>query len=453
MSSRTVKFSDLLTRPMEFAPIEAPPSPSSQLDTLSSTDSSSEEEPAAAAPDAPAETSLPSEAPMASTTTPDEAAPTSAPAADPKAAINVLKAAPATNVLPSDSEAEEVPKADAVPGNADGAPPLPGGSPPPAIPEGLAEQTSAVPTTSSQAHAVEPAPSPDGLQPGPQPPMAEAASSSPAPEITSSAPPTTASSPAPTTASPPSQTQPTEPTPIPPLPPAEGSPGSIFNLPGLQKAFPMRPTALPGFSLVSASEAEEAARRLGLQTPKNFSVPSATRLPDGSVVLAAPATAVSMARVSASCSAALSDPAARPLADEVLRLIDAFRRNPGDDTATAKLTEALRRVDKSQMLSCDPALAGAVGEARTFFGKLQAAVGHKTSAELTYMKHAEEFRAMKKDLKALSDVVHADGLAVTGARDKVEAFKKKRLPQAAASLYVITSRLRQLRDLSERLRG
>jgi hypothetical protein len=138
--------------------------------------------------------------------------------------------------------------------------------------------------------------------------------------------------------------------------------------------------------------------------------------------------------------------------DEVLRLIDSFRRNPADEAATGKLAQALRALEKSLMLACDPALAGAIGDARTYFGKLQAAVARKTSAELTYMKHAEEFRAMKKDLKALSDVVQADAQAVAAARDKSESFKKKHLPQAATSLYVVMNRLRQLRDLSERLR-
>ena len=411
MSSRTVKFSDLLTRPVEFAPIEAPPSPSSQLDTLSTTESTSEEESVAA--DAPAESLPPPNVP--SEPAPNETAPESPPStAAPPPTVSVAapegpSAAPlAETIGPTGSAAEQLPVSS--PSGATGP------SPPEATPDAVA---------------------PEGAQ---------AVAS---PQVSSSPPPETASPPE---VSPPlPSAQPLEPTPVPPMPPT-GSPGSVFNLPGLQTTFPMRATALPGFSLVPASEAEEAARRLGLAVPKNFSVPSATRLPDGSVVLAAPTTAVSMARVSASCSQALSDPAARPMTDEVLRLIDAFRRNPTDDASTAKLAQALRAVEKSQMLACDPALAGALGEARTYFGKLQAAVGRKTSAELTYMKHAEEFRAMKKDLKALSDVVQADGQAVAAAREKTESYKKKHLPQAATSLHVVMSRLRQLRDLSERLR-
>ena len=408
MSSRTVKFSDLLTRPVEFAPIEAPPSPSSQLDTLSTTESTSEEE--SVAMDAPAETLPPSDVPS-------EPAPN-------ETALKIPPSTAPSTAFDSESKKKDAPEAAPPPTVSVEAPEGPSAAPP----EGAVEQS--------------PVPSPSGAT-GPSAPEAAP------PQVSSSLSPETASPP--DVSPPPPSAQPAEPTPVPPLPPM-GSPGSVFNFPGLQTTFPMQATALPGFSLVPASEAEEAARRLGLAVPKNFSVPSATRLPDGSVVLAAPTTAVSMARVSASCSQALSDPAARPMTDEVLRLIDAFRRNPTDDAATAKLAQALRAVEKSQMLACDPALAGALGEARTYFGKLQAAVGRKTSSELTYMKHAEEFRAMKKDLKALSDVVQADGQAVAAAREKTESYKKKHLPQAARSLYVVMSRLRQLRDLSERLR-
>lgn len=417
MSSRTVKFSDLLTRPVEFAPIEAPPSPSSQLDTLSTTESTSEEE--SVATDAPAESLPPSDVP--SEPAPNETTPSTAP----------------SPALPSESKEKDAPQA----------------APPPTVAVASPEGPSAAPlegTVGPTGSAAEqsPDPSPSGAT-GPRSP--EATPDAAAPDGAQAvAPPQVSASP-PEVSAPPPSAQPVEPTPVPPMPPM-GSPGSVFNFPGLQTTFPMQATALPGFSLVPASEAEEAARRLGLSVPKNFSVPSATRLPDGSVVLAAPTTAVSMARVSASCSQALSDPAARPMTDEVLRLIDAFRRNPTDDAATAKLAQALRAVEKSQMLACDPALAGALGEARTYFGKLQAVVGRKTSAELTYMKHAEEFRAMKKDLKALSDVVQADGQAVAAAREKTETYKKKHLPQAATSLYIVMSRLRQLRDLSERLR-
>ena len=241
------------------------------------------------------------------------------------------------------------------------------------------------------------------------------------------------------------------PSPVPPLPEAS-KPGSIFNMAGLQQAFPMPPTSLPGFSIVSAAEAEETVRRLGLKTPQNFSVPSATRLPDGSVILAAPTTAVSMARINASCSAALSSPSTRPLVDGTLTLIDKFRGNPNDDASASKLAEALRALQKTELLSCDPALAGAVSDARNFFGKLHSAVSRQTSTELTYLKHVEEFRSMKRDLRALSDVVQADGQAVASARDKVNALRKKSLSAAATSLFAIKSKLRQLRDMSQRLK-
>jgi hypothetical protein len=475
-SSRTVKFSDLLTRPVEFSPIESPPSPSSQLDTLSSTDSSSEEE--EPAEETPVPPTVPEgSSPPTTTVPPDEASSESVPKGP-------EESSPPTTAMPADVSSEPVPEppevaSSPVPtppaGNSATVPKVPeGASPPttaasngssapvPMVPEGTSAPVTAPPGAEASPSAAAPA-SPETNSDRPTAPASQSQAESEGESQTSTSTPENqnASDAAPSrqgpettqdlVTSPSSQQQSSDPAPVPPMP-ASSVPGSVFNIPGLQTAFPMRPTALAGVSLVTASEAEETARRLGLKTPNNFSVPSATRLPDGSVILAAPTAAVSMARVSASCSEALGSPTTRPLTEEVLGLIDKFRRAPEDDSIGSKLAEALRALHKSPMLSCDPSLESAVAEARSFFGKLHAAVGRKTSAELMYMKHAEEFRAMKRDLKALSDVVQADGQAVAVARDKMEALRKKHLPQAATSLFAVTSKLRQLRDLSDRLR-
>lgn len=442
MSSRTVKFSDLLTRPAEFVPLDAPPSPSSQLDTLSTTDSDTEEE--SQSPEKTAETS--------------EATPPSNDAQKPGTA---LKDAPATvdpssptlptamantSTPPSDTPPASTPPSDSPPATGTSSDP----SPATVQPTIAGAQESEPPTEEAGPSSSTPSPKITPMPADAQ--NATDASLRPSPEdMGSPTPSTTEASPGvPTQPSLPSMSQDAVPS-APPLPEAS-APGSVFNLPGLQTAFPMQPTSLQGFSVVALSEAEATARLLGLKTPKNFSVPSVSRLPDGSVILASPTTAVSMARISPSCSAALGGNAGtRPLTEETMGLVEKFRRAPNDDAVTSKLAEALRKLQKSDLPSCDPAFAAALSEARAFFGKLNEATSRKTAAELTYLKHVEEFRSMKKDLRALSDVVQADGKAVVAARDKVVAMRKKNLQEAGARLFTVSSKLQQLRDIASRL--
>lgn len=238
---------------------------------------------------------------------------------------------------------------------------------------------------------------------------------------------------------------------VPPLPPP-AAPGSPFNLPGLERAFPVQPTGFAGLSVLSVPEAEEAARRLGLRAPRDFSVPSASRLPDGSVVLAAPTAAVSLAHVSAGCTEALGSATTQLLVKQTLELVAAFRRAPQDDAVAAKLADALQSLKRAQLHACDAALASAVQDARATFGKLRHAVGQTTAAELTHLRHAEDFRAMKRDLRALGEVVEADARKAASAREKLEAFKRQALPQAATTLAFLAARLKQMQDLAQRVR-
>lgn len=450
MSSRTVKFSDLLTRPAEFAPLDAPPSPSSQLDTLSTTDSDTEEE--SPSPENTAETS------EATTPSNDAQKPGTA-LKDAEATVDSSPPTLPTAVADASAPPSDTPPASTPPSDS---PPVTvtSSDPSPAVLPSSAPSATVQPTIAgaqeSKPPTEEASPSSSAQSPNLTPMTADAqnasvASLSPSPEDTGPPnPSTTEASPlAPTQPSLPSTSQAAVPS-APPLPEAS-APGSIFNLPGLQTAFPMQPTSLQGFSVVALSEAEATARLLGLKTPKNFSVPSVSRLPDGSVILASPTTAVSMARIGPACSAALGNAGTRPLTEEIMGLVEKFRRAPNDDAVTSKLADALRKLQKSDLPSCDPAFAAALSEARGFFGKLNEATSRKTAAELTYLKHVEEFRSMKKDLRALSDVVQADGKAVVAARDKVVAMRKKNLPEAGARLFTVSSKLQQLRDIASRL--
>jgi hypothetical protein len=238
---------------------------------------------------------------------------------------------------------------------------------------------------------------------------------------------------------------------VPPLQLDQG-PGSIFNMQGLQKAFPMGTSSIPGFAVVSAFDADATVKSLGLQTPPNFKVPSVTRLQDGSTIVASPTAAVSLAKISAPCSEALQGPSSRVLIDEVLRLSELLRTNFQDDSLPGKLSRVLGHIQKSSMMSCDPSLEASVTNARVFFGKLHATLSKKTSSELTYLKHVNEFRAMKSDLKALSDVLQEDAKMVSAAREKAESFKRSGFPSACSNLMESTRKLRQLKGISERIR-
>ena len=428
MSSRTVRFSDILTSPFEFAPIQAPPSPSSQLETLSSTDSSSSDvtsggpSPQAAA-DAPSTSQgLDGISPVAleprTQSTSDSAlasspqAPLAGSASDVASGLTpspVAPPAPLLAVEPSSASSPEVAMASA----------------------SSALASAAVPETASSSQEP-PAPSiapqaPLGPPEALVPPRPSSALGSPPIEV--------AQAPAIQT--------------VPPLPTGE-PPGSPFNLPGLEAAFPVKPTGLGGVSILSATEAAETTRRLGLRT--DLSVPRASRLADGSLLLSAPTTAVSLAHISASCAEALGSAATQQLVRQTLGLIAAFRHAPQDEGTAMRLAEALQALKRAQLQTCDAALGAAIEDARNTFGKLRLAAKQRTAAEMTHLRHAEEFRALKRDLRALGDVVRADAHNAAGAREKLVAFKRQALPKAATTLAFIAARLGQVQDLAQRVR-
>ena len=204
--------------------------------------------------------------------------------------------------------------------------------------------------------------------------------------------------------------------------------------------------------MVPVEEAVARARALGLSGDVDFRAPSSSRLPDGSTLVAAPTTAVALAHVSEPCSTALRDPSARGAVAEVLGLLDRVRSAPVPDNALlGQLTPRLARLRESGVLSCDPALEGAVTELGRLFGKLQVVRSRQTSSELTYAKHAEAFRAMKRDLRALSEVLQADAKSVAAARAKTAAVAQRSLPGAAKALSEASRRLRRLGELAGRI--
>jgi hypothetical protein len=161
---------------------------------------------------------------------------------------------------------------------------------------------------------------------------------------------------------------------------------------------------------------------------------------------------VSLAHVSASCAEALGSAATQQLVRQTLGLIAAFRRTPEDEGTAMRLAEALQALKRAQLQTCDAALGAAVEDARTTFGKLRLAAKQRTAAEMTHLRHAEEFRALKRDLRALGEVAQADARNAAGAREKLEAFKRQALPQAATTLAFIAARLGQVQDLAQRVR-
>ena len=221
---------------------------------------------------------------------------------------------------------------------------------------------------------------------------------------------------------------------------------------GLQAVFPMQPTAVPGFAVVPTAEAQAAARGLGLAAPLELRVPSATRLPGGAVLVAAPTAAVSLARLSAPCGTALSGADARSSLDAALALARRLLQDPAEEATALQLGDALSRLQRSGALACDPALEAAVRELRAFFGKLKTTVERRRAAELTQLRHADELRDRKRDLQALAEVVREDARAAAAARAKLEALRRERLPAVTHELAAAARRLERLRALAEQLR-
>jgi len=101
--------------------------------------------------------------------------------------------------------------------------------------------------------------------------------------------------------------------------------------------------------------------------------------------------------------------------------------------------------------ACDPGLAAAAGRAAGLLARRDAADRAAARAEVAYAQRAEQFRALKKDLRALASTLQLDVQTVEAARRKqreVEQRTAEDLVSAAASL---ASRLSKLDVIAGRL--
>ena len=229
--------------------------------------------------------------------------------------------------------------------------------------------------------------------------------------------------------------------------------GSVFNLQGLDQAFPMQSSERESFSLVSSSKALQEAAKMGVKlTANSLSKPKTTRLADGSLLLTAPAKAVSMARVAPSCAAALNSMSKSPeRLLQPLKILRAFDLATHSPQSLEELTTALRSLRGDDLLSCAPDLIPDVEKALSMLDKVGSAIGQQTSAELIYLKHVNEFRAMKSDLRALSDVLKVDGARVSKMREKVDELVRRRGSVLSGRLEKIEQTLLQLRTFYKEL--
>lgn len=241
------------------------------------------------------------------------------------------------------------------------------------------------------------------------------------------------------------------PTEVPPVP--EARTGSIFNLQGLDQVFPLKASGQEAYAVMSSARALEAAAELGAKLkPQSLSEPKTTRLPDGSMLLTAPTQAVTVAHVSAPCAKALTavekDPGALLGLLKRLRSVDLSQRSqPSLDALAA----GLKALQASGTLECDPTLRQAADQALAMLAKASQALGQQTAVELTYLKHVNEFRAMKSDLKALSDVLKADAARVAKGRAKTDAYLQRRSAALGGALAGVEQGLRSLLVFSKGL--
>jgi hypothetical protein len=243
---------------------------------------------------------------------------------------------------------------------------------------------------------------------------------------------------------PPTESSRAPPTEIPPVP--EIRTGSVFNLSGLYEAFPMKASGQEPYAVMSSAQALEAASQLGAKLkPQNLRAPQTTRLPDGSVLLTAPTQAVTVAHVSAPCAKALSGIEKSP--ERLLDLLKRLRKfdlNQRSQESLDALATGLKALQESDAFECDPRLRQAVDDSLSMIRKTSQALGQQTAVELTYVKHLNEFRAAKSDLKALSDVLKTDAARVAKGRAKTDAYLQRRGVALGGALSGLEQRLRSL---------
>jgi hypothetical protein len=207
----------------------------------------------------------------------------------------------------------------------------------------------------------------------------------------------------------------------------------------------MRPSELPGSALLSADEARAEARRLGVP----LVVPSAARLADGSALVATQAAAVALTHVSPACARAL-----------VAQRGDLFRatavaaaavaRQPLAEDACAALMQALAAMPMPG--ACDASLVAAATQAASLLARREGAARAAQRVELAHAQHAEQLRALQRDLKALEAVLKLDAAAVDAARGRRQALLQSSAQPLAAAAWALSQKLARLEEVAARLR-
>jgi hypothetical protein len=223
--------------------------------------------------------------------------------------------------------------------------------------------------------------------------------------------------------------------------------GSVFNLDGLQRAFPMRPSEAPGFSLLSHEEARAQARRIGVPLT---TVPSVARLSDGSALVATSERAVALSHLSPSCVASLTEIGG---GGELFRSTAAAAAVVALQPLAEEACETLRRALAIMPApnGCDASLAAAATRAATLLGRREAAARASQRAELAYAQHAEQLRALRRDLGALEASLQVDAAAAGAARDRHTALLRSSAEPLAAAAWELSQRLARLGEVAGRL--
>ena len=222
--------------------------------------------------------------------------------------------------------------------------------------------------------------------------------------------------------------------------------GSIFNLQGLDEAFPVMAseTQDENQALVSSQQALHAAEKLGAHLSlESLTRAQSTPLPDGSVLLTAPTQAVAMTHVNARCAKALSSAKEAPeTISNLLQLLRGLDLSRPAQRDVGALAQALQALQGSPLLDCDERTGASLKETSRAVQQLAEVLDQQTATELTYLRHLNDFRTMKKDLKALSDVLKNDGARVARARAKSDALLQHRGEALARRLSQLEGRLK-----------
>lgn len=239
-----------------------------------------------------------------------------------------------------------------------------------------------------------------------------------------------------------------------PPPPSQEAGGSVFNLQGLDEAFPLRPNESSD-GIMSFEEASREAAKFGVQLSEDsLKKPQRSELGDGSLLLVTPAQALNVTHLSSACVASLksSGREGQGLLSDVLKKLSSF---DASFQASEALLRALQQLESQRIASdCEGAGGGIslqLRQAIAILGKLTAALQEQTSAELVYLKHVNEFRDAKRDVKALAEVLKKDADRVAQVRGKRDAILQRRGPALSASFTQLASQLSRLEQTSKHL--